>query len=1257
MQPIRGLHAERAVPAAASLTAGRCYGEGRGRGPGFLSRLNGGLRAAGDMTRHLSAGSSAQGSPGRHFKPAAAGREGARDCRNQSITDFFKPAPKQDKRNVKKGDVELSVIRTERFEKKISSQKKTRREKIPVQSPNKSPVMDDLLRGANREKNNSPKVVENNRACLVLSTKYPKVVVRKLFMSGGPPNYSLTKKDTTSKREPGRNEKCPIKTRTPLFYENGREQRTDCMDLEEASSDASKWVSTSKADILKNYARSHGNVNNKPLCQKAGHSAKFQYSPGESQYWLPLETYCKEEEQTRQRMEQSKLQPFSPVKVFLGTGISNQGNGCLLRKRSSSASWETASDDSSQSKQVSKPKVSSSVISRWSSEKAVNVWKNQSFCLNSKISSGLSKQKDFTGKRQRISMNMDSKSSGNPVAQTLNEPHFSRSFEKCKTRKSEFIKHVLESPGDGVLQRADAAMSRREDLSHSQEYFDISHKKEKDKPTYEELSPLYSGHRTNKNDQVCVADTKENQLQATRSHFLLEKPTSLSQENATVKTYLHELTKTQSNTVCTEEMKCLHSSSPIQSASSSQVLETKKERDGVRQTEPVLCKDNVQLRSDSLKNFTKSKENTVKTSKDNSNLPSVEIFEKPVFSVKIGKVVARSLYFEDGCSANSTSSSQISNELNIESSNITSVLNRKLSNSSDSEDESFDYNLDSDEEEMLLPLQDILSSSSKPHVGTPKEACLKDLSQDSLTPSPKLPLSKIPVMSRVSYVNSLEHLLKEKEESKRVDDLEKQLQEDIQEIGLNLASGEEEQGNSDEDGDLSEEHRAFIKRFSVVSDAIPDYHPGEEIFHLSNSGKIFNQHNLDLRNSGFIPQNPIEKLIFRSEVTQQLSLTTQGFLSCAYSCTQCPIPVLKWLFQMMSVHSDYYVSMQILDTLMDITIKNASISDAQSKVWIPPLSDISAVLINMGVPFRSLFPLQHLQPTFSEDDILSEMQITVGKQTSGDTSAGPAFSCLPETNLINVVKFLSFCTSMYPDGYADQEILLLLLLLFKISLEKVLKQIPLIDFQCLLLKLLKNIRDWDAKMPQLCLTISELSSHHHDLLWLVQLVPSWVKRGRQIRRHLSLTIISKLLNKNYTSLPVTSDLQMSLLYQYLVQMKPSNLLKKKIEARKEQQDDLNGESDHTELEQQAYYLTYSLLHLVSEVSCFDIVNSNQRKCLLRLCGALEKHVKCDIREDARLFYRTKVKDLVARIYGKWQEMIQNSRPTQGKLHDFWEPDL
>ncbi|XP_074855362.1 SMC5-SMC6 complex localization factor protein 2 isoform X2 [Carettochelys insculpta] len=1186
------------------------------------------------MTRHLGPGS-----------PAGPGRQGARDCRNQSITDFFKPAPKQDrivlcspdKRNVKNGDVGLSVICTERYEKKISSQKKTKRETIPVQPANRSPVIDSFLRGANREKD-SPNVLENNRTCLAPSTKYPKVVVRKLLMSACPPNYPVREDKTSSTREPGRNEKCQTKPRTPLFYENGREQRVEHMDLEEASSHPSKWVSASEADVL-NYARSHGNVSNKPLCQKTGHSTKLQHSPIQSQFRLPPETYLRGGEQKQQRTEQPKLQPFSPIKVFSRTETSNQGNGCVVRKRSSSASWETASDDSSQSKQVSKSEVSSRVLSKWSSEKAINVWEKPSF---HSISSGLSKQKELPGKRKRISGNMDLKSLGKSVAESLNDSHFSSSSEKCKNRKSEIIEDVvLETPGGGTLQPENAAVSNREDVSLSEDYFDISHKREKEKPSH-------SGHTANKNDHICGTDAKENNFQKVRSPVLLEESPSFSQEKAALKTYVHELIKTQSNSTCTEEMKCLHSSSRNPSASSSAALETKKEQNRVRQTEPILCKaDNVQLPSDSPKNFTKSKENTVKTPEGSSNLLSTEILEKPLF----GKIVARSLSLKDGCSANNPSSSELSNELNIESSSITSVMNRKLSNSSDSENESFDYNLDSEEEEGLLPLQDILFSSSKPSCGTPEGSCLEDASQDTLTPSPKLPLSKLPVVSHVSYVNSLEHLLKEKEESERVGELEKQLQEDIQQIGLNSSTGEEEQENSDEDQDLLEEHRAFIKRFSVVSDAIPDYHPGEEIFHLSNSGKIFNQQNLDLRNSGFIPQNPVEKLLLRSEVTQQLFLATQGFLTCAYSCTQCPIPVLKWLFQMVSIHSDYYVSMQILDTLMEITLKNAYLSDTQSRLWIPSLSDISAAFINMGVPFTSLFPLQHLQPTFTEDDIVSEMQVTVGRQVCGDISAGPAFSCLPETNLINVIKFLCFCTTLYPDGYTDHEILLLLLLLFKISLEKLLKQIPLVDLQCLLTKLLKNIRDWDAKMPQLCLTMSELSGHHHDLLWLVQLVPSWVKRGRQIRQQLSLTIISKLLNKKCINLPDTTDLQ------YLVQMKPSVILKKKIEDRKEQQDDLSEECVHSELEQQAYYLIYILLHLVSEVSCFDVVNSNQRKHLLRLCGALEKHVKCDIREDARLFYRTKVKDLVARLYGKWQEMIQNSRPTQGKLHDFWEPDL
>ncbi|KFV57041.1 Protein FAM178A, partial [Tyto alba] len=572
----------------------------------------------------------------------------------------------------------------------------------------------------------------------------------------------------------------------------------------------------------------------------------------------------------------------------------------------------------------------------------------------------------------------------------------------------------------------------------------------------------------------------------------------------------------------------------------------------------------------------------------------------------------------------------------------------KSESSIDGEDEHLECSLDDDDDEdevVFIPLQEMLSSVSKPPAGTLEEYCPESFSQDTVSPLLKL---------HVSYVNSLEHLLKEKEESKRVDELEKQLQEDIQ--GRTTISSDGEDENASRDEDLSEEHRAFIKKFSVVAHAIPDCYPGEDIFDLSTSGKIFNQCDLDLRNFHFIPQNPVEKLLLSCGVTQQLSLVITGFLSSAYSCILCPIPILKWLFQMMSVHPDYCVSTQILDRLMEITLRNASINDEQSKPWIPSLADVSTVFVNMGIAFRSLFPLQHLQPNFKECDILSQMQETVSKQQPrGDlTSAGSAFCILPENNLINVIKFLGFCTTVIQGGYTDQEILLLLLLLFKISLEKQLKQIPLTDFQCLSIKLLISIKDWDTKMPELCLAVSELSSHHHNLLWLVQLVPSWTIRGREVRRRLSLVIISKLLNKKHIEIPDDSDKQMSLLYQFLVYMKPSNLLKKMREGLEQQND--NGNHLHAELEQEAYYLIYILLHLVSEASFFDVVDSNQRQHLLKLCAALDKHIKCDIREDARLFYRSKVKDLVARIYGKWQDMIQTTRLTQGKLHDFWEPD-
>lgn len=42
----------------------------------------------------------------------------------------------------------------------------------------------------------------------------------------------------------------------------------------------------------------------------------------------------------------------------------------------------------------------------------------------------------------------------------------------------------------------------------------------------------------------------------------------------------------------------------------------------------------------------------------------------------------------------------------------------------------------------------------------------------------------------------------------------------------------------------------------------------------------------------------------------------------------------------------------------------------QFQVWVPRVQDVVLVFLNMGVPFISMFPLEMLQPPFTEADLL-----------------------------------------------------------------------------------------------------------------------------------------------------------------------------------------------------------------------------------------------------------------------------------------------
>ncbi|OWK62393.1 Protein FAM178A [Lonchura striata] len=869
--------------------------------------------------------------------------------------------------------------------------------------------------------------------------------------------------------------------------------------------------------------------------------------------------------------------------------ISPVGKGCPIRKIIPFGSREIASDDPSQPKltQIFEHEASSPHAFRTSSEMASGAPKSPGVPSHFlKVSFGLSKPRDSLGKRKHTAMSVDVDSSDESEG---NDPAFSRS-PKCKNWRCGFVKNVfLKSPHDDVLQLKDPAVLSRHDLTLPEEFLNSSNEKEKNNYSTVGLPSPYSAHSPAKNNHISVVDTKENQLQLANSCFSLEKSLHFSQEKSTVLPSPHHLTQTKS-------MK-----SPLQVAGLSQVLDVRKEQD----KRPERHERNNGYSIQPSNSFSNTVHEISDITPDSCRM---EISGKLGLSPETGKSVPPSLPLKESFVDRNHKSSQPSEELEVKR-NFThkSKMSRKWQSSSESEDDLLESILDDEEEEeeVLMPLQKMLSSNLKPQAGTLEDS-FDNVSQDTVTPFLNLHLSKTPITSKVSYVNSLDHLLKEKEESRRLEEIAKQLQEDIERED-NASDGEKEDNASGDD--LLEEHRAFIKKFSVATYVIPEKHPGEDIFDLSAAGKIFTQHNLDLRNFHFVPQNRIEYLLLNSSVTQQLFLVVNGILSSAYCDTLCPKPILKWLFQMMSIHPDYCVSTKILDRLMNLSLKSSPINDEQFKPWIPSIADISVVFVNMGVEFRSLFPLQHLQPPFNEHDILSQVQETVSQQQpKGDVAtASPVFPNLLENNLINVIK------------------------------------------------LLMNIKDWDTKMPELCLSVSELSSNPHNLLWLVQLIPSCIARGREVKRRLSLVIIAKFLHKKHVEIPDDSDKQMFLLHHFLVCMKPSNLLKEMREMRtgeKEHEDD----EVNAELEHEVYYLIYVLLHLVSEASFLDVVNSSQREHLLKLCRALDKHVKGDIRADARMFYRSTVNGLAARIYGKWQDVIQTTRLIQGKLHDFWEPD-
>ncbi|XP_055785766.1 uncharacterized protein LOC129859696 isoform X3 [Salvelinus fontinalis] len=562
----------------------------------------------------------------------------------------------------------------------------------------------------------------------------------------------------------------------------------------------------------------------------------------------------------------------------------------------------------------------------------------------------------------------------------------------------------------------------------------------------------------------------------------------------------------------------------------------------------------------------------------------------------------------------------------------------------------------SSSEDELPSLQQILDRTARPP-DTPEKGTFTAPS----TPVGPRHHSQLPVMSKAkptSYRNNLDEMLKEKESIQRSKEMETKLRMSCEENLLRLAEEEEEDESTENlEAAISHQQREFLQRFSVVSSGIRDLHPGEAMFSLDNFGRLFSQHTLQLRHCNVSPRDTAQKTLLWSTPDQFRSHVSSELIQRAYRSSPCPPQVARWLFQMVSVHSDKLTCHQVLKALKDIACSAAEHmmlnKNERFEVWVPSVGDVTLVFMNMGVPFVTLFPLENLQPSFTEGDLLEGFQIS-----TESLSSKKELSTFPEHNFDSVIKYLSQCTSLCPRAYSDGELLLLLTVVSRVGLDTQLTLQPTEHLRSLLRNLISSIRDWDIMLPRICMSLIDLSDDHHNLRWLVQLLPDNI-RGKQLRRHLSVSAISKLLNIRCTYRPSNTEFQLSDLRRYLPRMRPSSLLRGLATSFRRSQNPhrerKEEEEDCASLDQQAYYLCYSLLALANEATNFEFFPPEQKNQLLLLCAELEKHIKCDIRESEKMLYRSKVKDFVARIYTKWQVLVQRTRPLQGKLYDYWQP--
>eukprot|EP00074_Homo_sapiens_P063134 XP_011509596.1 protein FAM178B isoform X3 [Homo sapiens] len=438
---------------------------------------------------------------------------------------------------------------------------------------------------------------------------------------------------------------------------------------------------------------------------------------------------------------------------------------------------------------------------------------------------------------------------------------------------------------------------------------------------------------------------------------------------------------------------------------------------------------------------------------------------------------------------------------------------------------------------------------------------------------------------------------------------------------------------------LLQEKRMLVEKYSVSLQTIPPVHPGETVF-------LPRCHPLPciLDSSLLKPRSHLEGLFLSSPPAQQLSFLRSGLLNILYlHMPDCPVSLLQWLFQLLTWPPE--TSLGAFGLLWDLIVDGIFLQPDEDKhLWCPSLQEVREAFHSLGAHSPALYPLG---PFWHGGRVLPG---EAGLNENEEQDAPQEIAL--DISLGHIYKFLALCAQAQPGAYTDENLMGLIELLCRTSLDVGLRLLPKVDLQQLLLLLLENIREWPGKLQELCCTLSWVSDHHHNLLALVQFFPDMTSRSRRLRSQLSLVVIARMLGQQ-EMLPLWQEkTQLSSLSRLLGLMRPSSLRQYldsvPLPPCQEQQPKASAELDH-----KACYLCHSLLMLAGVVvSCQDITPDQWGELQL-LCMQLDRHISTQIRESPQAMHRTMLKDLATQTYIRWQELLTHCQP-QAQYFSPWK---